>query len=248
MPSSKPIRILITGEHDDLASRCPSQLETGETLEWVQLPVLQFERLPVAPELVERLVQKPMNWILFTSQRSVQFWSEVLLENGVEFPLETQVACIGEQTAEVANRDGFNADFYPTEPGTEAFLSEFEDLMSNNSDRPSVFIPMAEGGRTTIRDRLKELGCEVLSIPLYRSVPRKDLGTVLSEKELENFDLILFTSPSSFDAFSKAFRVPGEVKIASLGRYTAQHLIHKGLSDQKQLPDGDFQRIGEVLC
>lgn len=246
--SEAPIRILITGEHDDLATRCPSKLPTGEALEWVQLPVLQFERLKVDPDIVERLIQKPMDWILFTSQRSVQFWSEVLMENGVDFPLETQVACIGEQTAEVAGRDGFNADFYPTEPGTEAFLAEFQDLMSNSPIKPSVFIPMAEGGRTTIRDRLKELGCEVLSIPLYRSSPRKDLGVDLSEKELEKFNLILFTSPSSFDAFSRAFRVPGEVKIASLGRYTAAHLVNKGLSDQKQLPDGDFQRIGEVLC
>jgi len=245
MPS--PIRILITGEHDDLASRCPSQLETGEALEWTQLPVLQFERLPVKAEVVERLVQKPFDWILFTSQRSVQFWAEVLMENGVDFPVETQVACIGEQTAEVAGRDGFNADFYPTEPGTETFLREFEDLMSNSAVRPSVFIPMAEGGRTTIRDRLKELGCEVLSIPLYRSSPRQDLSRHFSESELEKFQLILFTSPSSFDAFSKSFRVPGEVKIASIGRYTAAHLVNKGLSDQRQLPDGDYNRIGEVL-
>ncbi len=246
--SESPVRILVTGEHDDLASRCPSQLDTGRALEWVQLPVLEFERLPVSADLVERLIQKPMNWIFFTSQRSVQFWSEVLLENGVDFPLETQVACIGESTAEAAARDGFNPDFYPTEPGTECFLREFEDLLSNNSQKPSFFIPMAEGGRTTIRDRLKELGCEVLSITLYRTKPRKDLGVSFSEAELAKFDLILFTSPSSFDAFSRAFRVPGEVKVASLGRYTAQHLIRKGLSDQKQLPDGDFQRIGELLC
>ncbi len=72
--SEAPIRILITGEHDDLATRCPSKLPTGEALEWVQLPVLQFERLKVDPDIVERLIQKPMDWILFTSQRSVQFF------------------------------------------------------------------------------------------------------------------------------------------------------------------------------
>lgn len=245
---SDSLRIIVTGEHDDLSARCPSELPGGRKLEWIQVPVLEFQRLPVAADLVERLVHKPMDWIIFSSTRAVGFWSEVLLEHGVDFPLETQVACIGEHTAEIAGRDGFSPDFYPTEPGTEKFLEEFEDLLSNNGVKPSIFIPMAEGGRTTLRDRLKTLGCEVLSIPLYRSAPRNDIGKLISREELESSALILFTSPSSFDAFSRAHTIPSHVKVASLGRYTASHLVNKGITDQKMLPDGDFQRVAEVLC
>jgi len=118
----EPLKIFVTGEHEDLETRAPRALE-GRPLQWTQLAVLRFDRLPIEPELVEKLVREPMGWIIFTSPRAVRFWSEVLLENGVDFPLETQVACIGEATAEAASGDGFTPDFYPTEPGTEKFLA-----------------------------------------------------------------------------------------------------------------------------
>jgi uroporphyrinogen-III synthase len=248
MTQHQTLRILITGEHDEPAAQLPQVLpEDGTRLEWFSLPVLQFDRLKVDPDLVERLVRKPVEWIIFTSPRSVRFWSEVLMDQGYDFPTETQVACIGEKTATVAGEDGFNPDFFPTEPGTEKFLEEFEDLISNNSIKPTVFIPMAEGGRLTIRNRLRELGCEVTTASLYRTSPRDDLRQALSESELEKTNLVLFTSPSSVDAFTKVFQIPAQVKIASLGHYTARHLELKGFSDQRMLPAGDFQRIGEVL-
>jgi uroporphyrinogen-III synthase len=113
--------------------------------------------------------------------------------------------------------------------------------------KPSVFIPAAEGGRTGIRDRLRELGCEVISVPLYRTLPREDLARLLSRDQLEKAALILFTSPSSFDAFTRVFTVPSHVRVASVGRFTARHLQQKGFTDQRMLPEGDFGRIGEVL-
>jgi uroporphyrinogen-III synthase len=248
MTDKPPLRILITGEHDEPAGSFPVALPgDGTRLEWHSLPVLRFEKLHADPDIVERLIRKPVEWIVFSSPRAVRFWSEVLLEHGYDFPTETQVACIGEKTAEVAGEDGFTPDFYPTEPGTEKFLEEFEELVANNPIKPTVFIPMAEGGRLTIRNRLRELGCEVTSMAIYRTLPREDLRQAFSEEELENTALVLFTSPSSVDAFTDVFRIPPQVKIASLGHYTARHLELKGFSDQRMLPAGDFQRIGEVL-
>ena len=96
----EPLRIIITGEHEDLAARCPTRLvRDGRPLQWVELPVLRFEKLPVDPAVIDELVKKPVDWILFTSTRSVRFWAETLMEKGVDFPVETQVACIGEHTA-----------------------------------------------------------------------------------------------------------------------------------------------------
>jgi len=245
MSDRKTVRILITGEHDEPASFPKSLPEDGRELEWISLPVLRFERLPVAPELVERLVHKPMEWIVFTSQRAVRFWSDCLMEHGFDFPVETQVACIGEKTAQVATQEGFTPDFIPSQPGSEFFLEEFEEVIGRN--RPSVFLPMAEGARLTIRNRLRDLGCEVKSLPLYRTLPREDLRQAFDEKQLQQTQCLLFTSPSSVDAFTNVFTIPPKVIIASLGYYTARHLEQKGFSDQRMLPAGDFQRIGEVL-
>lgn len=170
------------------------------------------------------------------------------MEHGIDFPMETQVACIGARTAELANADGFTPDFYPTEPGSEKFLEEFEDLLSNNSVKPRVFLPTAEGGRPLIRERLKELGCEVISVPLYRTLPREDLAREVTQDELKASTLILFTSPSSVDAFTQFFRIPEGVKVGSIGRFTSEHLTKVGIREHQVLPQGDFERIGELLC
>jgi uroporphyrinogen-III synthase len=241
-----PVRIIVTGEHENLEARYPTQLD-GRALLWLQVPVLRFERLPVARETMDRLVKSPAGWIIFTSPRAVRFFGETLLEAGLDFPLETQVATIGESTAEVANADGFTVDFYPTEPGTEKFLEEFAHLVSNNPDKPEVLLPQAEGGRPTLREKLAELGCKVTHFPLYVSRARDDIPQRLSPADLDAASLVLFTSPSSVDAFLAHFPLPAPHKIVSIGRYTAEHLKARGVASPKLLPEGDFGRIGEVL-
>jgi uroporphyrinogen-III synthase len=246
MNAPGPIRILVTGEHDDLDSRFPTELgHRGLPLEWVSVPVLNYERLPVDPELLKSLVESPPDWIIFTSQRGVKFWAELLLEAGVQFPIQTQVAAIGARTAEVANQEGFTPDFFPTEPGTEKFLEEFEDLLGNTSLKPTVLIPMAEGGRPTLREKLGDLGCKVNWVALYRSTPKENLD--VSATEVETADMILFTSPSSVEAFTKHFPIPENVRIGSIGRFTSDYLSKRGI-ESNQLPNGDFERIGEILC
>lgn len=246
---ASPIKILVTGEYSDLDARFPSELgHLGRPLEWVTLPVLRFERLAVDEELLKHTCENPPDWIVFTSSRSVQFWSECLMEVGQDFPIQTQVACIGERTAEAAGNDGFSPDFYPTEPGTEKFLEEFEDLLSNNSIKPTILIPMAQGGRTLLAEKLRELGCTVTVLPLYRTLPREDVTDYLRQNDLNDMSLILFTSPSSVDAFTQHFEIPEGVKVGSIGRFTSEHLDRKGLADHSVLPAGDFERVGEILC
>lgn len=246
--SVKSIRIVVTGEREDLDRKLPSELGyNGLPLEWITVPVLKFEKLNVDEEAVKGQLTPPPDWIIFTSTRAVTFWSELLLQLGLDFPLETQVACIGEKTAEAANQDGFTPDFYPTEPGSEKFLEEFEDLISNNLAKPRVFMPTAEGGRAMIPERLKELGCAVTTLPLYRTMAREDVGRVVSQEEIKKSSMIVFTSPSSVDAFIKNFSIPEDILVASLGKYTSDHLAGRGI-ENRIVPAGDFERVGELLC
>lgn len=246
---SRVIRIVVTGEYEDLDSRFPVELgHLGKPLEWLPIKVLNFEKLPVDTEALKSRLEKAPDWILFTSQRSVRFWSELLMEAGIDFPIETQVACIGEKTAEAANQDGFTPDFYPTEPGTEKFLEEFSDLISNNSIKPTVLIPMAEGGRTLVAEKLSEWGCEVEILPLYRTTARDDIARDMTQEDLALSTLILFTSPTSVDAFLKAFSIPEGVKVAAIGKFTSDHLNQIGIKEHSILPGSNFERVGELLC
>ncbi len=232
------MRIAVTGEERELPEL---EWTDGTPLEWVNLPVLNFERLPVAKEFMEMAVERPYDWVIFTSQRAVHFWSETLLEHEIDFPIKTQVACIGESTANVATNDGFNPDFYPTEPGSEVFLEEFKDLLSNNADRPRILMPMAEQGRLFLAQGLRELGCAVDVIPLYRTTPKSKVDTAV----LGNVDAIVLTSPSSFDALQSVCDLKNR-KLIAQGSFTAEHLAKKGFSASK-LPAGELANLLEVL-
>lgn len=243
----KKIKILVTGENRDLEENIPrSLLDTEVSFEWIQWPVLDFQKIEVSKDLLAKVTDKPFEWIVFTSPRAVHFWTETMVEAGLDFPLETQVACIGESTSEVASSDGYTPDFYPTEPGSEIFLEEFEDLIKTNAQKPTVIIPMAEGGRLKIAERLAELGCAVTVVPLYRTKSRSNLANSVPGGSLEGVSVVVFTSPSSVEAVLGAVQLPKEAKVVAIGAFTREHLKKRGI-DSQLLPGSSFERIGEIL-
>ncbi len=240
----KAVKILVTGDRDK--AKLPPTLGEGKAaIEWLELPVLEFEALPVASETLEALAKNPVDWIIFTSARAVRFWSEAWMDAGEDFPTETKVACVGQVTANAATQDGLDSDFFPSEPGSDRFLAEFEAVLAEAGRKPRVAIPMAEGGRTKIAERLKELGCLVQVIPLYRTRMKADLGNALSPEQIESLNGLLFTSPSSVEAYLSYFTVPKAAQLFAIGTFTESALVEHGLS-ASLVPGGDLQRIGEV--
>ncbi len=237
----KVFEVIVTGDRDDWTSLASGS--EASRIVWKSVPVLQYERLSIKPELLERLSHKPSDWIIYTSPRAVRFWSETLMENGYDLPVETRVACLGKRTAEVAAEDGFTVDFCPAEPGTDGFLEGFERIVTWGS----VLIPAAEGGRTKLKDRLSRLGFEVTWVPLYRTVPRTDVGQFLTTHDLAKADAIVFTSPSSVDALLDQFQLPDSLRVLAIGGFTGRHLEDRGFVRPSLLPNGDFSRITEIL-
>lgn len=227
--SEKPVKIIVTGSHDEWISEAPTRTTGGRPIAWTSAEVLAYERLPLDPAFLRRVAEEPFEWILFTSRRAVTFFAEALREADRVLPIETQVACIGERTADEATNVGFTPDFYPTTPGSEAFLEEFWDLLSNRQERPTVVIPAAEGGRTLIPQKLREWGCAVTLAPLYRSKPRPDAAQQLAQAGLADATAVLFTSPSSVQAVLDTTELPSTVARFAIGTFTQSALEKRGL-------------------
>ncbi|MCB0403351.1 MAG: uroporphyrinogen-III synthase [Bdellovibrionales bacterium] len=241
---SEPLKILVTGE-DTLRDRLP--MTVGDrALEWTILPVLEFERLPVPPEIFESL--HAYAWIVFTSPRTVQFWSEALLEAGTEMGPETRIACMGPRTAKVASNDGYTPDLVPERPGTEGLVHAFGALRLSGL---KILIPEAEKGRGELKAPLAAKGALVTTVPLYRTRVRSDL-----EREprtpIASIDYFVFTSPSSVRAVVSHFDVDRTRPVACLGEYTAAALRTEGFANPYCLPGAKFENIrdwiGETRC
>jgi uroporphyrinogen-III synthase len=227
-------KILVTGEH--IFSPHPQYEVTS-------IPIFDYHKISVDLSILKPTPQ----WIIFTSPRSVRFFSEILLDAQEELPLEIQIACIGNETSEVAQYEGYEVDFFPVDAGSEGFLEEFEALLANVTEKPKVVIVQAKKGRNLLQQKLSALGCMVTSLEVYEKTPRVNLKNILEEKPLKNFDLVLFTSPSSFEAVQSVSEIAKDSPIAAMGTFTSAHLTAQGYI-HKILPNGDFERLEELLC
>lgn len=227
-------KILVTGEH---------RFSPHPQFEVTSIPIFSYHKIPTELSILKPIPQ----WIIFTSPRSVRFFSEILLDNQEELPLEVQIACIGNETSDVAQFEGYEVDFFPEDAGSEGFLAEFEALLENVTEKPKVIIVQAKNGRNLLQKKLSMLGCKVFSLEVYEKSVRVELKKDLKDKPLHNFDLVLFTSPSSFEAIQSIQPIPKEAAIAAMGAFTSSHLTTLGYA-HKVLPSGDFKRLEELIC
>ncbi len=233
------IHIAITGDPLELEDRLPPTTAKGAPLKWQVLSVIQFEPVAVQDKVLELATVPAPDWIVWMSPRGVLFWNALCLEKQYEVPAEVKVACMGSRTRSIAEREGWDVDFCPRLSGSEAFLAEFIPVIT----RPNrVLIPGAEGGRSLVARSLQAAGHAVSSLPIYRTF---GISNVAVETPPE---LLVITSPSSFDSLNAD--QPELVKstpLAAIGDFTASRMRELGFTGVKVVPDGDLDRVGELL-
>lgn len=250
MDRSQTVNIVVTGSHEEWLADAPKRTAGGRPLAWSSAEVLEYERLPLDASLLERIAadsNAPFEWILFTSRRAVTFFADALREAGLTLPIETQVGCVGERTAEEASNVGFTPDFYPTTAGSEAFLEEFREILVLQQTRPTVVMPAAEGGRMLIPQKLREWGCSVTMAPLYRSRAKSNAAEALRHAGLESASGILFTSPSSVAAVLDASPLPERLAHFAIGTFTQSALEKRGLAVDATIEAGSLDSLLPAL-
>jgi uroporphyrinogen III methyltransferase/synthase len=93
-----------------------------------------------------------------------------------------------------------------------------------------VLVPSAEGGRTLIPQKLREWGCTVTMVPLYRSKAREDVAERLLAAGAADATAVLFTSPSSVAAVVDGGALPSGAARFAIGTFTRSALEQRGLS------------------
>lgn len=224
-------QVFVTGQHDGWVA--------PEGVEYRFLEVLEFVPLPVPPSLFSELTEKPFDWIIFTSPRAVQFWTHALVSEGLDFPFETRVACIGEKTAEAAEMDGYTPDFYPRDAGTEGFVSEFKTFLKDKTN-VRILLPGSHIARPLLQEELNRLGANVTAIATYETRAKENLVQAIDLEALKKADLFLFTSPSSVEAVCSKIKLPENLKVAAIGNFTKESLLKRGFQN--------VQLYQEALC
>lgn len=135
------------------------------------------------------------DWIIFTSQNSVDIFFECLNENNKFINQKTNIACIGKKTLNKIEQNGYNITLIPDKYVSESLISEFKKI---NISTKKILIPTSNISRNIIGESLNSFGAITNTIYIYDTI--KPTNREIEENLPNNLckiDYVTFFSPSA---------------------------------------------------
>ena len=154
-------------------------------------------------------------YVIFTSRHAARYWAEAA---GDEFhmPETTKVVAIGETTENELTDLGLRVDMRPDTDDSYGIIRLME-----SQERGAVLIPRSDKALQIIPDGLRKLGYDVTTLVAYEN----KINHTARRINMDDVDTIIFTSPSTIDAFIALYgAIPEGKNIVCRGRVTEAHL------------------------
>jgi uroporphyrinogen III methyltransferase/synthase len=166
------------------------------------------------------------DWILFTSRYTVHYFFEILNKQGNDARIlgGIKIASIGKTTSAELLKHSIIADLQPELESSEGLIRLFAE---KNITNQHIFIPRSKSALSLLPEGLTKLGNNVSTADIYRNTEPKNM-TIPSPEE---FDVIIFSSPSGVDNFFKRIDFPlDNKKFIVRGNETRKRLLEKNIN------------------
>jgi len=158
----------------------------------------------------------PFDWIVFSSRFGVFYFFKRLFElrEDTRSLKGIKIAAIGSSTANKLKEYGIIADLIPKKECSDGLINELKKIIEPST---KILLPRSDIADKGLADGLKRLGAKIYPVVVYRNVMPKNLP----ELDLNFFDEIIFSSPSTVRNFIKRYGKPPErIKIRTIGPVT----------------------------
>ncbi|MCF6342746.1 MAG: uroporphyrinogen-III synthase [Bacteroidales bacterium] len=211
--------------------------QIGEALQALGAEVLSMPMIEVHPgKLTAQSLHllanaKPTDWLVFTSRNGVDSLFDQIETTRVQ-PVAgaVKIAVFGKRTANALTRRGMQADLVNLGNSSKDLLIELKPLLRQTD---TVFLILGNLASGLLEDGLKTVAkVERINIYTTSQVASADPG-IMNRIRTENYDLILFTSPSGFHSFvhhASNLTDLHRLKIACLGTTTEKAILQDGLT------------------
>lgn len=204
----------------------------GATL--LEMPTIEIHPVQLSDqdkELIRHIDN--FQWLIFTSANGVSHFFDHLKEltGSYALPSHIKIAVIGKKTGSKLGNYGHQAHY--TNKGTTSidFSVELRDLMG--SSKPKILLALGNLAHDILVQSLKNVA-EVYRINIYKTeipanIPSNSLEMVIGDK----YDMIIFTSPSSFHNFCRLTEGKidkAKIRAASIGAITTEALTSAGVT------------------
>lgn len=171
------------------------------------------------------------NWMFFTSKSGVSSFFKQLIEvNGnTHLPKQLQIGVIGGKTALELEYYGYKASFISSGNNSEDFITEFNSTFEIKNLK--VLLALGNLADDYLLEQMSKEN-EVRRINTYQNnCPQEIDHSILDLIKSSEYDLIIFTSPSTFINLSKFVdqKLLKTLKIASIGSTTSKAIKKAGV-------------------
>ncbi len=232
MPNSSRPKVLITRPKEEESPLKRILEEAGIHVLWIPtLKITPLEKPPFFEELIENL--SAFEWVVFTSKNGVKIFFERFLPKEKRDPFPTKIAAIGPGTAKALAEYGQKIDLMPSEYDSKTLACE---MIKKGIKGKKVLLLRAKEASPLLKEKLLKEGAEVMEVYLYKVEMPDNLPFLL--KELDEIDLVVFTSAQAVHNFFKALsgNWPSHLQAAVIGPVTAEALKKYGI-EPKILPN-----------
>lgn len=244
-------KVLVTRSKEQAEKFSKKINKTG--LEAIELPMIEIHdnlNTKLASQMYDNIEE--YNWIVFTSKNAVNIFIKGLMQykGDIRRLSRARICTVGAATKKALEKYYLRAEFTPPEFKAEQLAL---DLIEKVKCGERVLVPASNLAGDIIESTLEQIGAKVEVIPIY------DVNMVIYEQEkflenLNNVDIITFTSPSCVNAFMKNIEV-NEVplvyfenkEIICIGPVTAKALKAYGIINFKYPEKYTEEGLMEIL-
>lgn len=215
-------------------------LETGDTLPdllsaqgatLLSLPMIEINPVVLKPADIHKIqALSNYDWLFFTSRNGVaNFFKQLIdLTGNSELPASLRVAVVGTKTASELEYYGYSPSFRGKEHGSAELAAEF--ILAHQPNNKKILLALGNLADDTLKNGLGKDN-QIERIDVYETRQPKYADPMVLQQISEGaYDLILFTSPSTFNHFT-SFADPGllgNLKIGSIGTTTSKAIREAG--------------------
>jgi hydroxymethylbilane synthase len=231
-PALLPLKnkIIISTRAVDPADTLPEILkDQGATV--YSLPMIEIIQSAKNDQLVRILSElKSFDWIFFTSRNGVSnfFQHLISIQGNTELPISLKIATIGYKTALELDYYGYAPDFINEGNNSVDMLNQFFGKYGSDSKR--IVLSLGNLADNTLFDYLS-INNYVQRLNVYETTkPGEADPEIIKRIKENNYDLIIFTSPSTFYNFCSFYGKENLdiLKTASIGTITAKAMKEAG--------------------
>jgi uroporphyrinogen III methyltransferase/synthase len=190
--------------------------------EVVEMPTIEIEKISNKGGSLDRAIGKidKYDWLIFTSPNGVDAFFDALLDKKRDIRAlgKVRIASIGPGTTAAIRKYRVHVDCTATVAIAEGLVKSLRGFAPWNGRK--VLLPRAEKARDVLPGALAGWGANVTVIPVYRTVrPRKEDASASVVDYVINgqYDLITFSSSSTFENFMKFFDKKEYARLAAVG-------------------------------